>query len=218
VFEGEVKLGGDQHLFAGSAVRVAQPQEIPREIPYVEAQFSATWEISFGVEALEGNVRIATPSERPKPGEVRESDSLLLFPEREGVMLPANFVVDAKEPGLHQRPFRKTTTTLGKVTHVDSFLLQYHPTPGSRHLSNRQFSGELKFDRPIVALVIQNDLLNASDSLLGLPEADFSNIFRRGLNNDDHVMLSDDQRTLRIGFEVSNGIDQIRVLLRSNES
>ena len=40
VFEGEVQLGNDQLLFAGSAVSVHQLNTAPREIPYVEGEFA----------------------------------------------------------------------------------------------------------------------------------------------------------------------------------
>lgn len=215
VFEGEIEIGNDRRLLAGQSVALATSEPRPREIPYTEGNYSETWQISFGVEALEGKVRLAAPSERQIPGQLEDSDSLLLFPEREDVTLPQGYVVDAMEPGLHRRPFRKSVVKLAEDVRVDSFLLQYNPLRSDKNSKMRSFQGELRFDRPIVALVLQKDLLDASDSLLALPDVDFSNIFRRGINTSDEVALSPDRRTLRIAFELLNGVDQIRVLVAS---
>lgn len=216
VFEGEIRLSANRHLFAGQSVALAPAHSVPREIPYTEGVFAETWQISFGIDALAGKVRLAAPSERPTPGKVHDTDSLLLFPERENVPLAAGYRVDATEPGTHRRPFRKREVKLANEVRVDSFLLQYNPTRSEAGSVKRKFQGELKFDRPIVGLILQKDLLIAADSILALPGADFSNIFRRGINVDDEVSLSGDRLTLGISFDLLNGIDQIRVLVASD--
>ena len=216
VFEGEIEIGANRRLLAGQSVALATSEETPREIPYAEGSYSGTWQISFGVEALEGKVRLAAPSERSIPGQVEDSDSLLLFPEREDVALPQGYLVDAMEPGLHRHPFRKSVVKLTAEVRVDSFLLQYNPVRSDRISENRSFQGELHFDRPIIAIILQRNLLDESDSLLALPGADFRNIFHRGINTDDEVTLSPDRRSLRIAFDLMDGVDQIRVLVASD--
>jgi hypothetical protein len=216
VFEGEIEIGADRRLLAGQSVALASADETPREIPYAEGRYSETWQISFGVGALEGKFRLAAPSERPIPGQIEDSDSLLLFPEREDVTLPSGYLVDAAEPGLHRRPFRKSMVELKEEVRVDSFLVQYNPVRSDKIAEKRNFQGELHFDRPIVALVLQRNLLDASDPLLALPGVDFGQIFRRGINHGDEVTLSPDRRTVRISLELSDGVDQIRVLVASD--
>lgn len=218
VFEGEVKLSAEQRLTAGQSVEVAEVRAKPKEIPYSEGSYADTWQISFGVEALKGKVRVASPSERRSPGKVQDSKSLLLFPERERVSVSRGYRVDATVPGLHQRPFRKRMVTLTEDLPVDSFLLQYNPERSEDNSEKRRFEGELRFDRPIVALILQKDLLNASDDHLALPGVDFQNIFRRGINSFDQVELSTDRRTLRIAFDLKDGVDQIRVLVASDNN
>lgn len=216
VFEGEIELGDDHRLLAGQSIELGNSPFAPRLIPYTEGAYSETWQISFGVEALEGNVRLAAPSERPIPGQVEDSDSLLLFPEREDVTLPKGSHVDAVEPGVYRRPFRRSIVELTEDLRVDSFLLQYNPARAGRISETRTFRGKLQFDRPIVALIMQKDLLAASDFVAALPGVDFRHIFRRGLNAADEVVLSPDRRTLHIAFDVINGVDQIRVLVASD--
>ncbi len=215
VFEGEVKLGNDQHLYAGSAVSVSEPKAEPKEIPYTEGEFAESWQLSFGIEAVSGRVKLATPSQRPNPGKVHDPESLVLFPEREEVELPKGFAIDGVEPGTYQRPFRKRSTQLQQSTTVDSYLLQYHPGNSPETQQKQTFVGELKFDRPVIGLILQKELLIQSDSTLGYSVTDFSGIERRGINVNDVVTLSPDRTRLKISFDVSTSADQIRVLIAS---
>ncbi|MEL6109927.1 MAG: FecR domain-containing protein [Planctomycetota bacterium] len=223
VFEGEIELRGEQHvagpqrLVAGKSVRVGQRDEYPQEIPHAINHYLGTWQVSFGVSDLVGDVRVATPTERQAPGQARDSDSLLLFPERENVRLSQGYVVDATQPGEHHRPFRKRTDRLGADVRVDSFLLQFNPIRNQNVSQEQTFQGELHFDRPIIALILQKDLLDASDAMLALPETEFDDIFRRGINASDAVTLSDDRQVLQVSFSVGNGVDQIRVLVATDE-
>lgn len=134
--------------------------------------------------------------------------------ERENALLESGYVVDGLEPDTYRRPFRKNTVKLTKDVRVDSFLLQYNPVH-THESRNQKFQGELHFDRPIVALILHKDLLDSSDAQLTLPETDFRNIFRRGINDADVVTLSPDRRVLHVALDVKNGVDQIRVLVAS---
>ena len=218
VFEGEIELEDHRRLVGGQTVALTATEKSPREIPYALSQFLDTWRVSFGVEQLIGDVRVASPDERHSPGLARDSDSLLLFPEREDALLEHGYVVDGMEPGTYRRPFRKHTVKLTKDVRVDSFLLQYNPSHDDGVSMNQKFQGELHFDRPIVALILQKDLLDSSDAQLALPESDFRDIFRRGINTDDVIALSPDRRVLHVALNVSDGVDQIRVLVSSNDN
>ena len=217
VFEGEIELEDKRRLVGGQTVTVAATDQTTREVPYVIDQFLNTWQVSFGVEQIMGDVRVASPSERYAPGIARDSDSLLLFPEREDALLKSGYVVDGLKPGTYQRPFRKHTVKLKKDVRVDSFLLQYNPgnddVPGTQKLQ-----GELHFDRSIVGVILQKNLLDSSDAQLALPDTDFRDIFRRGINTDDVITLSADRRVLHVSFNVSDGVDQIRVLVAADNS
>ena len=225
VFEGSVELRGRQHgsgpqyLSAGESVRVDGDFVAPSEIPYDVNDYLPTWQTSFGVEAIEGAMRVAEPSERAMPGKVVDRSRLLIFPERESVQLPAGFVVSATEPGEYRFPFGlKQLVALQSPMVVDSYLVQFNPGQSVTAESPHRFSGTLKFDRPVVGLMFRALMLDESDAMLGLPAADFGDIFRRGINASDEVSLSIDRRTLTVSFDVINGVDQIRVLVASNPS
>jgi hypothetical protein len=218
VFEGEIELEDHRRLASGQTVALTSTDETARDIPYSIDRFLDTWQVSFGVEELVGDVRVASPNERHSPGLVEDSDSLLLFPEREDAQLNTGYVVNATEPGTYQRPFQKHTVKLTEDIRVDSFLLQYNPVRNDDDSMNQKFQGELHFDRPIVALILQENLLDASDTQLALPATDFRNIFRRGINVADVITLSPDRRVLRVALDVKNGVDQIRVLVAADNN
>ncbi|MEM9280223.1 MAG: FecR domain-containing protein [Verrucomicrobiota bacterium] len=217
VFEGEVELRGapePQRLYAGQSTYSREARSPAESIPHLIDAFLNTWETSFGVESVSGDLRVARPGERLAPGLAVDSDSLLLFPERESVTLPEGFALNASQSGVYQRPFRKQLDYLSENLTVDSYLLQYHPRSGDgRSNEERIFTAELRFDRPIVGLILGADQLQDSDALLAMPGAQLNTISRRGINVDDRVELSEDRRTLRIRMSIQDSVDQIRVLV-----
>jgi hypothetical protein len=160
VFEGEIELEDRRRLVGGQAVALTATDESAREIPYTISQFLNTWQVSFGVEQLIGDVRVATPKERQSPGLVQDSDSLLLVPEREDVLLKREYVVSGTEANTYRRPLRKHTVKLIENVQVDSFLLQYNPIRDDNGSGEQVFRGQLHFDSPIVGLILQTDLLD----------------------------------------------------------
>lgn len=220
VFEGEVELQGTsrpQRLFAGQSTQSLEPKSPARTIPHLIDAFLNTWETSFGVESVSGDLRVARPGERLAPGLAVDPTSLLLFPEREGVTLPKGYALNSTRTGLHERPFRKQIVPLAESLTVDSYLLQYHPGADTSVLGNeRVFTAELRFDRPVVGLILGADRLEASDAQLAMPGAQLKTIRRRGINVDDQVELSEDRRTLYLRMTIQNGVDQIRVLVDAN--
>ncbi|MEM7143532.1 MAG: FecR domain-containing protein [Verrucomicrobiota bacterium] len=225
VFEGEVELRGEQHssapkrLLAGASVRVADKSRLPSKIPYQIDDYLNTWQHSFGIDAIEGDLRIAAPGERQNPGTVVDDNHLLLFPENESIVLPAGFPLSTTEPGIfnnEQKPrLAKQEVTLSAPVTVDSHLLQFNPGANDTGKQTRRFKGHLRFDRPVVGLLLSKNLLDASDELLALPSTNFENLFRRGINKGDQIELAPDRRTLHLSLDIQDGIDQIRVLVAS---
>lgn len=220
VFEGEVELHGTnkpQRLFAGQSTQSIEPRSPAQSIPHLVDAFLNTWETSFGVESVTGDLRVARPGERLAPVLAVDSKTLLLFPEREGVTLPEGFTLNSTQTGLHERPFRKQLKHLSDSLTVDSYLLQYNPGVDSSDSSqDRVFTAKLRFDRPVVGLILAADQLKESDAKLAMPGAQLKSISRRGINIDDQVELSEDRRTLHIRMSIQDSVDQIRVLVDAN--
>ena len=219
VFEGEVELLGasqSRRIFAGQSTQSIQPKLPAQSIPHLVDAFLNTWETSFGVESVSGDLRVSRPGERLAPGRVIDSSSLLLFPERENVTLPEGYALNSTRTGLHQYPFRSQIEYLTESLTVDSYLLQYHPGVKTSSSKDRVFTAELHFDRPVVGLILRPDQLDASDDLLAMPGAQLKNINRRGINKDDQVELSEDRRILYIRMSIQDSVDQIRVLVEAS--
>lgn len=220
VFEGEVELHGTnkpQRLFAGQSTQSIKPRSPAQSIPHLVDAFLNTWETSFGIESMTGDLRVARPGERLAPVLAVDSKTLLLFPEREGVTLPEGFALNSTQTGLHERPFRKQLEHLSDSLTVDSYLLQYNPgVDSSDSGQDRVFTAKLRFDRPVVGLILAADQLKGSDAKLAMPGAQLKSISRRGINIDDQVELSEDRRTLHIRMSIQNSVDQIRVLVDAN--
>jgi len=81
---------------------------------------------------------------------------------------------------------------------------------------DKRFTTEVHFDRPIIGIIAHKDLLAQFDPLLAHPHADFGGQVNRGLNKNDEVTLSADRRTIRVAFDIEDGVDQIRVLVASH--
>ncbi|NRB75211.1 MAG: FecR domain-containing protein [Verrucomicrobiales bacterium] len=220
VFEGEVELHGTGHphrLYAGQSTQSIAPESPAQSIPHLVDAFLNTWETSFGVESVVGDLRVARPGERLAPLLAVDSKTLLLFPEREGVTLPEGFTLNSTQTGLHERPFGKQVEHLSESLTVDSYLLQYNPGVDSSELGKEiVFTAELQFDRPVVGLILGVEQLKASDAKLAMPGAQLKSITRRGINFDDQVELSEDRRTLHIRMSIQDSLDQIRVLVDAN--
>ena len=103
-------------------------------------------------------------------------------------------------------------------TVVDSYLLQYNSDRPSPTSKDSRFTTEVRFDRPVVGIIAQKDLLAEHDSLLVHPDADMSGLMNRGLFENNKVTLSSDRCTIRVAFDIENGVDQIHVLLASHFS
>lgn len=77
VLEGEIEIGeqNPQRLVAGNSMRVADSRsELDRKtIDYNVESFMDTWESSFEIDGLHGDVRFARPGERESPGRVSVS-------------------------------------------------------------------------------------------------------------------------------------------------
>jgi hypothetical protein len=228
VFEGEVELGDReqrQRVVAGHAVRLSKQRGEQREsISYDTTPFLQTWKSSFGIAGLQGDVRFAEPGERKALAQVIDRDSLLLIPEREGVQTPAKLLVNILEPGTYtartswDEASARNRFELPQTTLVDSYLLQYNPGFPSPTSKDKRFTTEIQFDREVVAIITQKNLLAKYDPLLALEGADFSGQHNRGLFHNDEVVLSEDRRTIRVALDIEDGVDQIRVLITSHLS
>ena len=183
-------------------------------------------EVLFGVVNTGGKIRFASPQPGLNPADVTDADNLVIFPERFATKLRTDFAVSLTEPGDYG-PYeivRREETLHPEKRRVNTYLIQYRPPPaeGTAKSDSMRFVGEVSFDRPIIAIIADGDQLTASDEVLGKKRFVYSSGGGRSLKSRDRLSLSQDRRTLKLDWQVMQGIEhglvQIRVIVDVSDS
>ena len=179
------------------------------------------WPVLFGVVNTGGKIRFAYPQPNLNPADVTDADNIVIFPERFATKLRTDFTVSITDPGDYgpdEIIGRKETLTAEK-RRVNTYLIQYHPPQVDDEAKSNpsRFVGEVSFDRPIIAIIADGDQLTASDEVLGKKRFVYSSGGGRSLKDGDRLSLSQDRRTLKLDWQVEQGIEhglvQIRVIV-----
>jgi len=148
----------------------------------------------------------------------QQSDSLQVFVERSGVDLNQDMAVDTTRAGLVTIQ-DATGGVVASGERVDVYLMHFNPIDTGNGDVVRIF--EVRFDRPILGVIIRNESLAQTDGLLGAATTlypDLPNIGRggSGLDHGDSVHISEDHKTIVIRLKTEGYIEQIRVLVRGD--
>ncbi len=178
-------------------------------------------EVLFGVVNTGGKIRFASPQPGLNPAGVTDADSLVIFPERFATKLRTDFTVSLTEPGDYgpEEIIGRQETLHPEKRRVNTYLVQYRPpqAEGAAISNPIRFVGEVSFDRPIIAIIADGDQLTASDEVLGKKRFVYSSGGGRSLKDGDRLSLSQDRRTLKLDWQVEQGIEhglvQIRVIV-----
>lgn len=161
-----------------------------------------------------GAITLVSPPSSVERDATVSSNEIILFAERQSLVLPQAVAVDVTSP---------TTVTKGLVgatpgtipvgTAVDVHFL-HHDSPGSSIIT---LSGSIAFDMDILGVVLSDSGLDSTDSFLGLSILYPTGLENRGtaaLTNEagDRFTLAPDQRTLTIRSSVGGINDQLRVI------
>jgi hypothetical protein len=206
----------------GTAVHLDGASSEPRMARFEPRSFDPGWRLLFGVLNTGGHIRFINAQPITQPSEVEDEKNIMFFPERFSAVPRGRLVVSLTRPGRY-RPAdlmnRKEEFTL-RNRRVNTYLLQYNP-PGKGRVSGEEvpFRGAITFDRPILAVICDSDLLRDSDGRLGKRRFVYQDTKTRGLEHGDSLVLSEDRHTLEIDWLVvpaaEHGVDQIRVLVDS---
>ena len=235
VFEGQVEVsiaGGTSsstplRVTEGSAVRTTPRGAEIEAVAYQTGRFEDSWPVTSGALQTTGLMKFVSPGPNFTPGRYEDSEHILVFAERNGVVLEAAIPVDLVEPGQYQRINRRERNSIGAGDHVRSYLVQLDPIGQlQKKPENRsRVVGQITFDRPIIGLIGSSSKLNATDPMLGHPRGDYGNA-PRGIEpprtdnvtdiGRDLVVLSQDRRTLSLDLSAGSALDQIRVVVRES--
>ena len=232
VFEGEVEVNPQaeksghvpaQRIVQGQAVRAARMSSTIEPVDYETGPFERAWPISSGVLQTTGVMKFVSPGPDFVPGRYEDSEHIVVFPERRGVILKSSLRVDVLEPGEYRRLSDETPQSLTTTTPVRSYLLQLNPIGRGRAM----VMGQITFDRPILGLIARTKKLAESDAVLGHPEGIYKQT-RRGIEpprkippekpDRDSVILAADKRTLILNMGAGSALDQIRVIVDDPET
>ncbi|MCF6312257.1 MAG: FecR family protein [Verrucomicrobiales bacterium] len=229
VFEGKVEVTSVQSreekiIDEGSVVTFAKGSEkmIPKKL--LSRSFRG-WPVLFGVLNTGGRIRFVNAQPIRNPREVVDAENIIVFPERFGAVVDRPLAVTLTESGHYRtRDLIDHEVKLDlKGKRVNTYLLQFNPpyvedAPNSDQV---RFGGQVTFDRPVLAVITDRDLLKQSDPVLGKKRFEYDSTRARGLEHGDSLSLSEDRMTLSVDWLVmqslKNGMDQVRVVVDAGE-
>ena len=151
-------------------------------------------------------------------GSIESNSHVFLVQERQNVVLTEDTIISSlRSRGSHTGSYR-SKAVLPAGTKVDSYLLHFDPSE-----SQQLLDGSICFDRPIVGIVAQGELLIATDKVFGNPQISYEqNPKIRGLDAvvkdqaPDVLNFHNSIDRLSIRFSSATGsLDQVRILVQS---
>ena len=150
--------------------------------------------ISGTSDAANGFVKIANPAGLTLGNNSIQSNTLFGFDEAQGVTLTANLNVGNNNP----------VNRLLAGTKVNSHLIFFDPA------RNTLLRGALAFNGTVLAVIISDARLAATDALFGLRSVRYLTPNNRGLESNDRTFVS--QNLFDVRLNAGNPGDFIRVL------
>jgi Mg-chelatase subunit ChlD len=164
-----------------------------------------------------GAVTAASPPLSVAFGDTESSTTGIVFPEREGVLLASDLIVNAQTPGTYDSGnlTELSALTVPSGTTVDSFLVHFDPVGTTGVV----YDGSVTFGSDILGVIVSNTLLAASDYLgspgtiyvPAPPDRSFSIT-----DASDSMVISADLRTLTIHASVGIAVDHLRVIVMAD--
>ena len=234
VFDGEVEVGhhadGSSSLaplrvMEGQAVRASRTSSVIDPIDFETSRYERAWPVNSGVLQTTGLMKFVSPGPGFTPGRYENSQHIVVFAERENILLESPVPINLAEPGEYERLRRREQHVLQPGQRVRSYLLQLDPV-GRQILKGSdkpRVFGQITFDRPIVGLIAAQRNLSETDALFGDPEGDYGELARgvepssEDSDGKDAVILAADRRTLILNLAAASAVDQIRVLVSEEE-
>ncbi len=164
-------------------------------------------------------------------GQLIDDKLMRVVRERTGVVLSREIDAALTRPGRYTGAgLRNKAEPVAAGLRVDSFLVHFDPgtTPDARADDVPTATATLTFSRPVVAVIVDGNLLYETDAVCALPlldlplRSDFKNLADhynagngRGIevsNADDAIEISEDRTRVTLTLAASM-IDQVRVLI-----
>ena len=158
------------------------------------------------------------------PGALESSRWMHVVLEQTGVNVAEGLTAGITEPGTY-RSFVGPGDPVAYEGRVDSYLAHLDPVGKEKSVT---LSGEITFPRPVIAVLVNNQQLSATDPLFAHPGTELYRNAIEPLGLDgvqtvldaeqiDELVLSEDRRTLRYRLFALQPFDEFRVLIEAAE-
>jgi ferric-dicitrate binding protein FerR (iron transport regulator) len=227
VFDGSVRLEqgppfmyeSRQQLDRGDAARVDGNGSIQR-IDLDPEMFIELWPLTAGIDEVSDLVSFIPPVDIQPIGQYRSNTRLYLLPEKQNVKLQENLEIDFKLPLKLPVQECKPCMKIKRGCRISSYLLFFNSEEPKSWDNMQILEGSVRFAKPILGIIINDERLARTDSLLGLPDTIYPDQYGRGLklegktrSTNDKIDLSEDQRTLTFRLYTGPNMDSLRILV-----
>ena len=177
-----------------------------------------------GIPSTTGGVKFLQGPPAALKHKTFQHNYIIAFAEKE-VLLPDDMPLAGINPGHEPHEGKKgrkvfSFKKVAKGTRVKSFMLHYDSQSSGAMYSY----GSITFPYPIIGYIPERKSLNDTDQLFGANETAYFDNHLRGLDvghtklsQIDHIILSEDRKTLILSWHNSIAIDQVRVLVEVPE-
>ena len=233
VFDGEVEVslpggdgaGEDPHLVReGEAICASVDSSEIDSVSYETSQFENALPVNYGVLQTTGSMRFVSPGPDFHPGNYKDNEHIVVFPEKKGFLSNESIRVDMIDPGEYEKANYDEKPTLVPHRAMTSYLLQLDAYPeGENPNRRRSVIGQITFANPIVGVITEDRLLNQSEEVFGIPGVDYPSartIEPRPKGDEregfDKLILTADRHSLILELRENPGhLDQVRVLVEA---
>lgn len=229
VFDGEVEVSSQNDatptlVTEGQAIQASEDTKTIDSVAYETTQFENAWPVNSGVLQTTGAIRFVSPGPDFHPGNYKDNEHIVVFPERRGFVAAEDYRVDLADPGEFARGEYKEKPILKSGRKFTSYLLQLDAFPEGKNPNRRRsVQGQITFATPIVGVITNDRLLIESEAVFGLPNVTYPSarmIEPRPEGDErpgfDSLILAADRRTLVIELQENPGhLDQVRVIVEA---
>ena len=233
VFDGEVEVSLPReagleevsHLVReGESISARVNSSVIDSVSYETSQFENALPVNYGVLQTTGSMRFVSPGPDFHPGNYKDNEHIVVFPEKRGFLSNESMRVDMIDPGEYEKSHYEEKPTLVPHRAMTSYLLQLDAYPeGENPNRRRSVIGQITFAKPIVGVITEDRLLNESEVVFGIPGADYPSARtieprpegdeRKGF---DKLILTADRHSLILELRENPGhLDQVRVLVEA---
>ncbi len=151
------------------------------------------------------------------PGFLEDDRHLMVFLERNAMKLNKDVTVSIRGAGVHQKFSDDSVVRSG--TRVRSYLIHCDPVGQPADRDRVYLSGTVRFDQPILGVIVTHEGLLKTDKMLGSIGTIYATPISRGLEGSrggtmlDAVIISDDRKSLTLTTQTAPHVDQVRVLV-----